>query len=56
MLPVQTGFTPTYVELKAPGKVPTISQEREHMRLRAMGCRVVVIDSIAGVDKLLEGF
>ncbi len=56
MLPVQTGFTPTYVELKAPGKVPTVSQVREHMRLRAMGCRVVVIDSIDGVDKLLEGY
>ena len=56
MLPVQTGFVPTYVELKAPGKVPTVSQVREHMRLRAMGCRVVVIDSISGVDELLEGF
>ena len=56
MLPVQTGFTPTYVELKAPGKEPRISQVREHIRMRAMGCRVVVIDSVEGVDMLLEGY
>ena len=55
MLPVTTGFPPTFVELKAPGKSPRIAQEREFLKMRSLGCRVVVIDSFEGVDKLLEG-
>ena len=42
-----------WVELKATGKVPEPHQYREHKRLAAMGQRVVVIDSIEGVDALL---
>ena len=42
-----------WVELKAPGKVPTRQQLREHKRMQAMGQRVEVIDSIEGVEALL---
>jgi hypothetical protein len=42
-----------WVELKAPGKKPTVRQVREHERMREMGQRVVVVDSIDGVDELL---
>lgn len=53
MLPsLWTGRT-TWVELKAPGVKPEAHQLREHARMRAMGQRVVVIDSIEGVDELL---
>ena len=53
------GFVPTrlhcaiWVELKTPGKKPEPHQLREHNRMRAMGQRVEVIDSIEGVDALL---
>ncbi len=43
-----------WVELKAPGEKPRVSQEREHKRMRAMSQTVVVIDSIEGVDGLLR--
>lgn len=50
-----------WVELKAPGlaaKFPSNAHEREqwreHERMRAMGQRVVVIDSIEGVEELLS--
>ena len=39
-----------WVELKAPGKKPTVQQAREHARMRAMGQHVVVIDCIEWVD------
>ena len=42
-----------WVELKAPGVKPETHQLREHARMREMGQRVVVIDSIEGVDALL---
>lgn len=42
-----------WVELKAPGKKAEAHQLREHKRMQAMGQRVVVIDSIEGVDALL---
>jgi hypothetical protein len=42
-----------WVELKAPGVEPESHQVREHMRMRAMGQRVEVIDSLAGVEELL---
>jgi hypothetical protein len=42
-----------WVELKAPGEKARPSQVREHERMRAMGQRVVVIDSIEGVEDLL---
>lgn len=51
MLP---GRAALYVELKAPGKTVTIAQTREHNRLRAFGQQVEIVDSLAGVDLLLE--
>lgn len=42
-----------WVELKAPGQKAKPHQRREHERMRAMGQRVVVIDSLEGVDDLL---
>lgn len=42
-----------WVELKAPGEEPEKHQVREHERMRCMGQRVVVIDSIAAVEELL---
>jgi len=45
--------TALWVELKATGEVPEPHQLREHVRMRRVGQRVVVIDSIEGVDALL---
>jgi len=42
-----------WVELKAPGVAPEPHQLREHARMRAMGQRVVVIDSVESVEALL---
>ena len=42
-----------WVELKAPGKKPEPHQAREHERMRAMGQRVTVIDSLEKVEELL---
>jgi hypothetical protein len=44
-----------FVELKAPGKKPTPGQLREHARLRELGFRVEVLDSIEAVDNFVEG-
>lgn len=55
MMPeVKSIYTPQsfWVELKAPGKVPTAVQLREHERMRKMGQRVLVIDSFEKVDAL----
>lgn len=46
--------TTWWVELKAPGKKAEPHQVREHERIRAMGQRVEVIDSIEGVEALLR--
>jgi hypothetical protein len=60
MLPGYDDWDPTrgasaiWVELKAPGQKPRPNQLREHERMRAMGQRVEVIDSIEGVDDLLD--
>lgn len=43
-----------WVELKATGVAPEAHQLREHKRMRKMGQRVVVIDSIIAVDLLLR--
>ena len=43
-----------WIELKASGVKPEAYQLREHERLRKMGQRVVVIDSIEGVEELLR--
>lgn len=45
-----------WIELKAPGEVPEPHQAREHTRMRAMGQRVEVVDSMEGVDQLLTEF
>lgn len=42
-----------WVELKAPGKTAEPHQVREHERMRRMGQRVEVIDSVEGVERLL---
>ncbi|UIN27538.1 VRR-NUC domain-containing protein [Xylella fastidiosa] len=42
-----------WVELKAPGQQCTPHQIREHERMRGMGQRVVVVDSLKGVDEVL---
>lgn len=43
-----------FVELKAPGKKPDGHQEREHERLRRLGCSVFVIDSYEAVDAYVK--
>jgi hypothetical protein len=50
---VLKGERTIWVELKAPGEKAKPHQVREHERLRKMGQRVAVIDSIEGVDSLL---
>ena len=50
MIPDYAGM---WVELKAPGQKAKPHQERELARMRFMGQRVEVIDSLEGVDKLL---
>ena len=51
MLP---GMPDIFVELKAPGKVPTKLQLAQHRRLTKLGRGVIVIDSKEGVDNLLS--
>lgn len=48
------GMVLVWPELKAPGKKAEPHQLREHERMRKMGQRVVVIDSLAGVDEVLS--
>jgi hypothetical protein len=43
---------PLFVETKAPKKKPEPHQLREHERMRALGCKVLVIDSLEAVDEL----
>ena len=43
-----------WVELKAPGVKPESYQLREHERMRKMGQRVEVIDSLQRVDEVLS--
>jgi hypothetical protein len=51
---VMLGARTAWVELKAPGKTAEPHQVREHERMRALGERVVVIDSFEGVEALLS--
>lgn len=48
------GLVTVWPELKAPGEKPEPHQLREHERMRRMGQRVEVIDSIEGVEELLR--
>lgn len=43
-----------WVELKRPGKEPTLHQLREHERMRRMGQTVLVVDTMAKVDEVLS--
>lgn len=43
-----------WAELKAPGEKPTPAQAREHERMRRMGQRIEVIDSIERIQELLK--
>ena len=43
-----------FVELKAPGKLPTDNQERDHQRRRILGCDIRVVDSIEQVNRFPE--
>lgn len=52
-LPMTIPARTVWVELKAPGVEPEPHQVREHERMRKMGQRVEVIDSLAGVEELL---
>lgn len=42
-----------WIELKAPGEKVKPHQAREHDRMRAMGQRVVVVDSFERADEVL---
>jgi hypothetical protein len=42
-----------WVELKRPGGQADAHQAREHARMRGMGQRVVVLDSLTAIDALL---
>ncbi|CAB5162377.1 VRR-NUC domain containing protein [uncultured Caudovirales phage] len=62
MLPITKTRTPTplriithaiWIELKAPGEKAKPYQAREHERMRAMGQRIEVVDSIERVEEVL---
>lgn len=48
------GPTAVWVELKKPGEKINPHQAREHARMRKMGQRVEVVDSLERVDEVLE--
>jgi len=50
MMPTAT----IWIELKAPGKTPEPHQLREHKRMRALGQRVEIVDSLQSVEALLS--
>lgn len=52
--PMSINSRTIWVELKAPGVAPEPYQLREHERMRALGQRVEVIDSIEAVESLLS--
>jgi hypothetical protein len=45
------GGTVAFVEVKAPGRTPSPLQACRHARLRGLGFRVEVIDSIEGINR-----
>ena len=47
------GGVMAFVELKAPGRKPTRLQKIMHERIRALGFRVVVIDSAEGIREVV---
>lgn len=42
-----------WIEFKAPGEKPEPHQRREHERMRAMGQRVEVVDSVEAFERLV---
>lgn len=50
---IGNGYT-IFVELKAPGKKPTLLQRTMHALMRDRGATVCVVDSILGVDNLMQ--
>lgn len=42
-----------FIETKAPGGEPTAGQAREHERMRAAGCTVLVISTLEQLDEWL---
>lgn len=54
MLPKISGVPNCWAEFKAPGKGATAAQQREINRMRNLGERVYVIDSLADVDRMLS--
>lgn len=52
--PGDHGATIHFVECKAPDKKPRAGQAREHVRLRKLGCTVLVIDTKAKVDNYVK--
>lgn len=45
---------PFFIEFKAPGKKPTVMQEREHQRLRDAGYKVYVIDDVGQGKRVID--
>jgi len=43
-----------FVEVKAPGKKPTPMQEREHLKIRALGHKVYILDNLDQIDDILN--
>lgn len=43
-----------FIELKAPGKKPTPLQESQIKKIRALGFRILVIDSKEGVNEFMK--
>lgn len=43
-----------FVELKAPGKIPTDGQLKDHSERRVLGCDVRVIDNLEDVERFPE--
>ena len=39
-----------FIELKSPGKKPTVKQLKDHAKRRSYGCTVLVIDSLEGIN------
>ena len=45
--------SPVFCETKAPGGKPNAGQAREHERMRAAGCTVLVISTLEQLDEWL---
>lgn len=50
------GGRAAFVELKAPGKKPTLLQQAQGEKIRKLGFPVVVIDTKQGVDEFIRKY